>query len=48
MFGVSRGGEPTCRVVKAGAEFIGKQGHLSAPGIAAQSVGAPGIPSRGA
>jgi uncharacterized RmlC-like cupin family protein len=31
---------PTCRVVGAGAEFIGKQGHLCAPGISAQSVGA--------
>jgi len=31
--------KPTCRVVRAGAEFQGKQGHLLAPGISAQSVG---------
>jgi uncharacterized RmlC-like cupin family protein len=31
---------PTCRVVRAGAEFTAKQGHLLAPGISAQSVGA--------
>jgi uncharacterized RmlC-like cupin family protein len=33
---------PTCRVVGAGAEVSGKQGpgHLYAPGISAQSVGA--------
>ena len=30
----------TCRIVRAGAEFAGKQGHLLAPGISAQSVGA--------
>ena len=30
----------TCRVVGAGAEFTGKNGHLYAPGISAQSVGA--------
>ena len=29
----------TCLVVRAGAEFQGKQGHLLAPGISAQSVG---------
>ncbi len=34
---------PTCRVVRAGAEFVGKQGHLLAPGISAQSVGAQRI-----
>jgi len=34
---------PTCRVVRAGTEFIGKQGHLCAPGISAQSVGAQRI-----
>jgi len=34
---------PTCRVVHAGTEFIGKQGHLHAPGISAQSVGAQRI-----
>ena len=27
--------KPTCRVVRAGAEFHGKQGHLLAPGISA-------------
>ena len=32
--------KPTCRVVRAGAEFQGKQGHLLAPGISAQSAGA--------
>jgi uncharacterized RmlC-like cupin family protein len=31
---------PTCRVVSAAAEFSSKQGHLCAPGISAQSVGA--------
>ena len=31
--------KPSCRVVRAGAEFQGKQGHLLAPGISAQSVG---------
>lgn len=36
-------GEPTCRVLRAGAQFVGKQGHLLAPGISAQSVGARGI-----
>jgi len=35
--------KPTCRVVSAAAEFMGKQGHLLAPGISAQSVGAQGI-----
>jgi uncharacterized RmlC-like cupin family protein len=34
---------PTCRVVGAGAEFTGKNGHLYAPGISAQSVGAQRI-----
>ena len=34
---------PTCRVVGAGAEVSGKQGHLYTPGISAQSVGARGI-----
>jgi uncharacterized RmlC-like cupin family protein len=32
--------QPTCRVVRAGAQFAAKQGHLLAPGISAQSVGA--------
>src|SRR5262245_6918367 len=31
---------PTCRVVRAGVEFVGKQGHLLAPGISAHSAGA--------
>jgi uncharacterized RmlC-like cupin family protein len=35
-----RDGNPACQVVTAGAEFVGKQGHLLAPGISAQSVGA--------
>jgi uncharacterized RmlC-like cupin family protein len=35
--------ERTCRVVHAGPEFIGKQGHLLAPGISAQSAGAQRI-----
>ena len=34
---------PTCRVVSAAAEFMGKQGHLCAPAISAQSVGAQRI-----
>jgi uncharacterized RmlC-like cupin family protein len=33
----------TCRVVSAGTEFVGKQGHLCAPGVSAQSVGAQRI-----
>jgi uncharacterized RmlC-like cupin family protein len=32
--------KPTCRVVAAGAELTGRQGHLFASGISAQSVGA--------
>ena len=32
--------KPTCRVVGAGAEFTGKNGHMYAPGIFARSVGA--------
>jgi uncharacterized RmlC-like cupin family protein len=32
--------EPRCRIVRAGEEFNGKQGHLLAPGISAQSAGA--------
>jgi uncharacterized RmlC-like cupin family protein len=31
---------PTCRAVRASAEFAAKQGHFLAPGISAQSVGA--------
>ena len=30
----------TCRVVRAGTEFTGKNGHLYTPGVSAQSVGA--------
>jgi uncharacterized RmlC-like cupin family protein len=33
----------TCRVVQAGAAFIGKQGLSYAPGISAETVGAKGI-----
>ena len=39
-------GEPavlTCRVVRAGEEFQGKQGLFYAPGISAESAGARGI-----
>jgi uncharacterized RmlC-like cupin family protein len=35
--------KPTCRAVRAGAEFVGRQGHLLAPGISAQSAGAQRI-----
>jgi uncharacterized RmlC-like cupin family protein len=35
--------KPSCRVVRAGEEFLGKQGHLVAPGISAQSAGAQRI-----
>jgi uncharacterized RmlC-like cupin family protein len=38
-----RDGEPTCRVVRAGAEFTGKQALFYAPGISAESVGSQGI-----
>jgi hypothetical protein len=34
---------PTCRVVRPGAEFVGKQALLYAPGISAESVDAQGI-----
>ena len=37
------GSKPTCRVIRAAEEFHGKHGHLLAPGISAQSVGAVGI-----
>ena len=33
----------TCRAVRAGRELIGKQAHLYAPGISADSVGAQNI-----
>ena len=32
--------KPTCRLIRAGEEFLGKQGHLCAPGISAHSTGA--------
>ena len=35
--------KPTCRAVPASGEFVGKQGHLCAPGISAQSAGAQRI-----
>ena len=35
--------KPTCRVVGAGEEFTGKQGHFCAPGISSQSAGAQRI-----
>jgi uncharacterized RmlC-like cupin family protein len=35
--------EPTCRVVRAAGEFVGKQGHFLAPGVSAQSAGAQRI-----
>jgi uncharacterized RmlC-like cupin family protein len=31
---------PTCRVLAAGRQFTGKNGHMYAPGVSAQSVGA--------
>ena len=33
------GSPPTCRVVKSGEPFVGKQGHLYRPGISAETVG---------
>jgi uncharacterized RmlC-like cupin family protein len=35
--------KPTCKVVGAGARFIGKQALSYTPGISAESVGAQGI-----
>jgi len=35
--------QPTCRLVRAGEQFQGKQGLLYAPGISAQTAGAQGI-----
>ena len=35
--------EAICRVVRAGADFVGKQGLTYAPGISAESVGARAI-----
>ena len=37
---VNPGSKPTCRVLAAGQQFIGKIGHIYAPGVSAQSVGA--------
>ena len=37
------GAQRTCRLVRAGEEFAGKQGHFCAPGISAQSAGAQRI-----
>ena len=34
---------PTCQVLQAAAQFVSRQGHLLAPGISAQSVGAQRI-----
>src|SRR5262245_16729467 len=34
------GSKPTCRVLSAGQQFIGKNGHMDGPGVSAQSVGA--------
>jgi uncharacterized RmlC-like cupin family protein len=39
----SKAEKPTCQVVRAGAPFTGTVGHVYAPGISAQSVGARGI-----
>ena len=36
-------GEPTCRKLRSGPEFVGKQGLSYAPGISAESVGAKGL-----
>jgi uncharacterized RmlC-like cupin family protein len=40
---ITSGRKGTCRVVGQGAGFVSKQGHLSSPGISAESVGAQGI-----
>jgi len=37
---ISRDMNLTCRVVRAQPEFVGKQGHLCAPAISAETVGA--------
>jgi len=37
---ISRDMNLTCRVVRAQPEFFGKQGHLCAPAISAETVGA--------
>jgi uncharacterized RmlC-like cupin family protein len=34
------GRKPACRVLAAGKQFTGKNGHMYAPGVSAQSVGA--------
>ena len=40
MADTSRDMNLTCRVVRAQPEFVGKQGHLCAPAISAETVGA--------
>ena len=40
MADISRDMNLTCRVVRAQPEFVGKQGHLCAPAISAETVGA--------
>jgi uncharacterized RmlC-like cupin family protein len=35
--------EPSCRLVRAGEPFVGKQGFMYAPGVSAETVGARGI-----
>jgi uncharacterized RmlC-like cupin family protein len=40
MANIDHGTRLTCRVVRPQVELVGKQGHLSAPAISAQSVGA--------
>jgi uncharacterized RmlC-like cupin family protein len=43
-FGAGDGGcKPACRVLAAGKQFTGKDGHMYAPGVCAQSVGARSI-----
>ena len=36
-------GEPSCRVVRPGHRYVGRQGTEFVPGVSAQSVGATGI-----
>ena len=48
MEGVSEGPKPplSCRVVRAGEPFVGKQGLTYAAGVSAETVGARGIHMR--
>ena len=39
----NKGGKPSCKVVRSGETFVGKQGLNYAPGISAETVGAQGI-----